>query len=145
MEVSHADNQTLRRIVRDLAAITLLPSIRSGYTPQAIAEGLSDVLLTILNLDLVYVCLKGKAGAIEVARTRTQLCPPSQVTTIGRALDNWQEMNGATSVRSVSSPLGQGKLRIATLPIGYVGPQNRVIIGTKAETLEETDLLLFKA
>ena len=48
------ETRTLRRTMRDLVALSALPALWAGYRPLQIAEGLADVLFSMLRLDLVY-------------------------------------------------------------------------------------------
>jgi len=46
--------------MRDLVALSALPAVWAGYQPRQVAEGLADVLLATLRLDLVYLRLPGQ-------------------------------------------------------------------------------------
>ena len=46
--------------MRDLVALSALPAVWVGYQPRQVAEGLADVLLSTLRLDLVYLRLPGQ-------------------------------------------------------------------------------------
>src|SRR6185436_13905607 len=66
------ENRRLRRTMRDLVALSTLPAVWTGLGPEGIARSLADVLLNTLSLDLIYVRLRGPAGAggIEVVRSQ---------------------------------------------------------------------------
>ncbi|HUS32874.1 MAG TPA: hypothetical protein VMZ53_30440, partial [Kofleriaceae bacterium] len=49
----------LRRCVRDLSALTGLPSLCVGRTPDEALDTLVDALPTALSCDLVYLMLPG--------------------------------------------------------------------------------------
>src|SRR5258707_10805490 len=89
------DTRTLRRTMRDLVALSALPAVWAGYQPRQVAEGLADVLLSTLRLDLVYLRLSGQTEGqeIEVARTARGSSLTDQNREIGRALTPW--LNGA--------------------------------------------------
>src|SRR4029077_15382061 len=61
MEPVADESRTLRRTMRDLVALSALPAVWAGYRPLQVAEGLADVLLSTLRLDLVYIRLPGQA------------------------------------------------------------------------------------
>src|SRR5438874_3626935 len=91
MEAVSDETRTLRRTMRELVALSALPAIWAGYRPVQVAEGLVDVLLSTLSLDLVYIRLPGPAEgqAIEVARASGAPIPTDQTRDIGRALAPW--------------------------------------------------------
>src|SRR5687767_4532719 len=69
--VLSASGQELRRYMRDLTAITALPSIWRDANPAGIAESLADVLMQVLPLNFAYVRLNEASDheVIEVARS----------------------------------------------------------------------------
>ena len=70
-QASHAANdEQLRRCLRDLAAITALPAVWRASEPAAIAEGLADVLINVLNLRFVLVRLKSAPDEPLIECTR---------------------------------------------------------------------------
>src|SRR5437899_1867335 len=88
MEPVSDETRTLRRAMRDLVALSALPAVWAGYQPRQVAEGLADVLLSTLRLDLVYLRLRGQTDGpgIEVARTAGGSTPTEQTRDSGRAL-----------------------------------------------------------
>ena len=60
MEKVSDEARSLRRTMRDLVALSALPAVWAGYQPRQVAEGLADVLLSTLRLDLVYLRLPGQ-------------------------------------------------------------------------------------
>src|SRR5579884_2713524 len=65
------ENRHLRRAMRDLVALSTLPAVWTGLSPDGIARSLAGVLLDTLRLDFVYVRLTSSAGEglIEVVRS----------------------------------------------------------------------------
>ena len=61
---------TLRRYMRDLAALSNLPATWAGYDQERMAESLADVLMGALSLDLIYIKVvrNGTKSGTEVAR-----------------------------------------------------------------------------
>src|ERR1700730_3587131 len=80
--------RTLRSAMLDLVALSALPAVWAGYQPRQVAEGLADVLLSTLRLDLVYLRLPGQTEGqeIEVARTAGRPITTDEARNIGRAL-----------------------------------------------------------
>src|SRR3954470_23535660 len=97
MEPISDETRTLRRAMRDLVALSALPAVWAGYQPRQVAEGLADVLLSTLRLDLVYLHLPGQTEGqqIEVARTAERSTTTDETRNIGRALAPC--LNGGTA------------------------------------------------
>src|SRR5258707_7325521 len=74
--------------MRDLVALSALPAVWAGYQPRQVAEGLADVLLSTLRLDLVYLRLPGQTAGqeIEVGRTAGRPATTDETRDLGRAL-----------------------------------------------------------
>src|SRR5260370_15225444 len=125
METISDETRTLRRTMRDLVALSALPAVWAGYRPLQVAEGLADVLLSTLRLDLVYLRLPGQpeGQGIEVARTAGGPTPTDQTRDIGRALAPWLNGAGIDSVPPLPSPAGPGAARVGAVPIGCDRPE----------------------
>ena len=65
-----ADVVHLREALRDLVALSAMPAVWIGSEPPAVAAGLADALVGLLQLDFAYVRLSdpGGAGAVEATR-----------------------------------------------------------------------------
>src|SRR2546423_7976025 len=65
-----ADVLRLRAGLRDLVALSAIPAVWIGSEPPAVASGLADALVGLLQLDFAFVRLSGPggAGAVEVTR-----------------------------------------------------------------------------
>src|SRR3954447_5148301 len=106
--------------MRDLVALSALPAVWAGYQPRQVAEGLADVLLSTLRLDLVYLRLPGRTEGqeIEVARTAGRPTPPEEARHIGRALAPHLDDGTADSAPSILNPAGGGTVRLVIVRIG---------------------------
>ncbi len=69
--------------MRDLVALSALPAVWAGYRPLQVAEGLAEVLVSTLRLDLVYLRLPGQADGQEIEVARTTGGSPSADQTRG--------------------------------------------------------------
>src|SRR5919198_4323621 len=60
----------LRAVLRDLVALSAIPAVWTGREPPAVATGLADELVDLLQLDFAFVrlCDPDGAGAVEVTR-----------------------------------------------------------------------------
>jgi signal transduction histidine kinase len=73
VEPSPSDaNDRLKRCVRDLAALTALPSLCIGRTPEEALDTLIDALPTALDCDLVYFSVPGTPAQERVALDRAR-------------------------------------------------------------------------
>src|SRR5207245_2583693 len=106
--------------MRDLVALSSLPAVWAGYQPRQVAEGLADVLLSTLRLDLVYLRLPGQTEGhqIEIARTAGRATTTDQTRNLGRALA--PSLNGDTldAAPSIPNPVGSGTVRLVMVRIG---------------------------
>ena len=103
MEIVSDETRTLHRTMRDLVALSALPAVWAGYQPRQVAEGIADVLLSTLRLDLVYLRLPGQTEGqeIEVARTAGAPATPDQTRDMGRALAPWLDGGSADPAPSI--------------------------------------------
>ena len=69
----------LQRCINDLVSLFALPAMWSGGEPSQIVHTLLDALLRMLQLDLVYVRLRGTGGRAAVEMVRFS---PSQEDTV---------------------------------------------------------------
>src|SRR5882757_4407665 len=99
--------------MRDLVALSALPAVWAGYRPLQVAEGLAEVLLSTLRLDLVYLRLPGPTNGqeIEVARTTGGSPTTDHTQGIGRALAPWLDGAGIDPAPTVPNPVGPGTVR----------------------------------
>src|ERR1700704_2022164 len=106
--------------MRDLVALSALPAVWAGYQPRQVAEGLADVLMSTLGLDLVYLRLPVQTVGqeIEVARTAGRPATLDQTRDGGRALAPWLDGGSADPAPSIPSPAGSGTVRLLVVPIG---------------------------
>jgi GAF domain-containing protein len=146
MDVVLDETRTHRRTMRDLVALTALPAVWAGYRSPQVAEGLADVLLTILRLDLVYLRLPApiEGQGIEVARTGGRPATPDQTQEVGRALTPWLEAGCAGPAPSIPNLAGSGTVRLVVFPIVYNRQDGVLVVGSQQTGFpsEEDRLLL---
>ena len=133
MEKGTDETRTLHRTMRDLVALSALPAVWAGNQPRQVAEGLADVLLSTLRLDLVYLRLPGQPTGqeIEVARTAGRPTTTADTRNIGRVLAPCLHGGAADSVPSISNPAGNGTLRLVTVRVGYDGEDGVLVAGSR--------------
>src|SRR3989454_10476444 len=120
MAISSDASGAFRRAMRDLVALSALPAVWAGYQPHQVVEGLADVLLSTLRLDLVYLRLPGQTDGqeIEVARTAERPTTTDETRDIGRALAPCLDGGTADSAPAILNPTGSGTVRLVIVRIG---------------------------
>src|SRR5258705_11560595 len=120
MDTVPGETRTLRRTMRELVALSALPAVWAGYQPRQVAEGLADVLLSTLRLDVVYLRLPGQTDGqeIEVARAAGRPTTTDETRNIGRALAPCLDGDTADPAPSFLNPAGGGAVRLVIVRIG---------------------------
>jgi PAS domain S-box-containing protein len=105
----------LRTVLRDLVALSAMPTAWIGREPAVVADGLADALIGLLHLDFAFVrlCDPGGAGAVDATQGDAWETFPS-----------WLERHRATGVQ-LSGPeiipdVGGGveRCRGVVIPVG---------------------------
>ena len=94
---SEAGTLRLQTALRDLAALFAIPVAWTGKGPAALAAGLADALVALLQLDFAFVRLRGPdGGAVDVTRGDAWKGFPDWLGT-GRwsHLAGWRELQAA--------------------------------------------------
>ena len=144
-ETATREVQQLRRCIRDLVAFSAFPAVWVGYDPRQIAESLADGLRHMLNLDLIYLAVRGRADGIgvEVARTPQGPAPADRVQEIRRVLDPWLKPDPPGLPSSIPDPLGDGAVPIVLNPFGSGESGGVLVAGSRrADFPTEVDRLL---
>lgn len=108
-----------RRWLRDLAALSALPSVWVGYDGRRVIESLADVLLEMLSLDALCACLEtaGQGGTAEVLRVPAE--GPLDAKEARALLAPWLAASGPSGdLRAVTKVGGPQGLTVARLPFG---------------------------
>jgi signal transduction histidine kinase len=138
----NADAEFLGRrgLLRDLVALSTIPAAWVGREPSAVATGLADTLIGLLQLDFAFVrlCDPSGAGAVDVTRG-----------TAWKRFPDWLERHVARgdrpSRREIISDVGDGgqPYRGVVIPIGVNGNDGVVAAACdRADFPTEIDQLL---
>src|SRR5690242_9267572 len=118
------DAAALRRGIRDLVALTTLPGIWAESSPDRIAESLSEVVMRMLNLDLVYIRLHRHHSPAdepdilyELIRVPGSVCSVEEVQQISPLLTPYLSRDNTSTTRVIANPFGSEMLTIAILPV----------------------------
>jgi PAS domain S-box-containing protein len=135
----------LQRCVNDLISVLTLPATWSGGEPSQIANTLLDALLRVLQLDLVYVCLKGTAGQapIEMVRFAPSQTYTAQPHEIGAVLKGWLGADAQEWPPLSRNPLGDRDISIVPLGLGLQGEIGVIVAGSEREDFpQQTERLI---
>ena len=107
------ENRRLRRMMRDLVALSTLPAVWTGLGSEGIARSLADALLHTLSLDLIYIRLAGLTGngAIEVVRSRHRSNSATD-DAVQAALAPLLTADPAEPPTTIANPYGTGTLHV---------------------------------
>jgi len=127
------ETQSLRRCVRELAALSTLSAVWSKSDLREIAEGLSGVLSRSLPLALAYVRVCGQNGkvSVEAARTSQGPIPAHQTQQIGKNLEPLLKSNSPHQTPTIPNPCGSGTLRLVVTALGYDGDCGVLAVGSQ--------------
>ena len=116
----HDDPDTLRRSIRELAALSSLSAIWIGHDPQAIADSLCRVLCRSLPAELTYVRLTD-ANGIRTEAASEHGGGSHHCLVIAAALES--ALSGAEDGApvTIANPLGPGTLQVALARLGLGG------------------------
>jgi signal transduction histidine kinase len=122
------DAAELRRNLRDLVALTALPAIWLGQSPQVIVEGFTDALLRTLGVDFVYARLPaaGESGSVIEALSldpRASELSPADITRGLRAFPSAEGFASPPAIGSAGASVG-----LAPASIGHPGPASGVVV-----------------
>ncbi len=133
----------LRRCVRDLVALSALPAVWVGYRPLKMAESLAEALLTMLQLDFVFIqlAIPGDPGPQRVLRLPE--CPDSHELTdrFAEALTPLLLSDDSAPTLEIESPVNNAMLRSTVAHLGrakhglLIGGSRRANFPTSSERL----------
>ena len=109
----------LRRLLRDLVAVSTLPAIWTRYDARQIAESITEVLVGIMGLEFAYMRLRLGIDVppFDVARTRVRSGPDS-TGLLSHALGDYLAKPLPREAVALENPLGKARLRALFSPIG---------------------------
>jgi signal transduction histidine kinase len=112
---AEAEVLRLRAVLRDLIALSSIPSAWIGREPPVVAAGLADTLLELLQLNFVFVRLRapGGAGSVDAMRGAAWRSFPQWLE---RHLDASVALTGKEVIREAGDA-GQA-LRAVVIPVG---------------------------
>lgn len=112
------DLQELRRDLRDLVALSMLPAVWINYDARQIAESVTEVLVRMLGLEFAYLSLRWQPDQPElhVARTSDRAVG-DQTVAIRAALATSPGQPSSSDVVTLANPVGTGSVRAVFNPV----------------------------
>ena len=126
------ETRSLRRCIRELAALSALSAAWGRTDAAGIAKSLANVLLrSVTAAEFIYVRVQAlpQEAAREVAHTARGEETAERAREIGRALQPLLRCSSG-SAPQISNPLGAGEARLAVVPMGYDGDCGYVVAGS---------------
>lgn len=124
-EVQWIPPDQLRRLIRDLLGVVLIPATWRSSDPSSVINNLLDVLTAIVRVDFAFASTATAPGSgrsyFYKSSTPNGSMSPEQ---LGRILESRPQKFG-TSV--VPNPFGENMLQVVSLPLGTNGRWGTVI------------------
>jgi PAS domain S-box-containing protein len=132
----------LQLCINDLVSLLALPAMWSGGEPSQIVHTLLDALQRMLQLDLVYIRLKGHAPVemVRLAYAQEQRPEPHE---IGEVFKPWLEAGPREWPPLIRSRVGGEDLSMVPLGIGLEGDLGVIVAGSeRADFPRQTERLI---
>jgi hypothetical protein len=145
LELPADEIKQLRRCVNDLVSVTALPAIWSGGSTSQMVRTLTDVLVDMLDLDLVYVHLENPTEGVpfEVVRFAQSQNPMADPCEIGRQLLQCLGQDPRNWPSSARGCIGNDEVSIAPLRLGLQGEIGFIVAGVQRRDFpKQTESLL---
>ena len=125
------DPQELRRSLRDLVALSMLPATWMHHDAGQIAESVAEVLVRMLGLEFVLVALQGRDEPDILVTRTSERGPPERVAAIRSALAAWLGRPPPGEVVTLTNPIGAGSVRVVFSPIA--AGESAVVVAASRE------------
>jgi PAS domain S-box-containing protein len=140
----------LQRCISDLVSLFALPALWSGGEPSQIVHTLLDALLGMLELDLVYVRLRGSDGQAPIEMVRFAPLQElraqgqtAQAHEIGEIFKQWLGAEPQKWPPLIRNPIGGRDLSIVPLGLGLLGEIGEIVVGSeRADFPRKTERLI---
>lgn len=149
MDIAENDSdevRRLRRTMQDLVAFSTLPAAWTGLGPDGIAKSLAKVLLSTLDLDLVYIRLAQLEGSGFTETVRSKHRPDADhcISEAKAPLASFLSSVALAPVTMVRDPFGPGTLRTTVTRFDLVEEHGVLVAGSQRENFptEQERLLL---
>jgi PAS domain S-box-containing protein len=131
------DLDALRRSLRDVVALTMLPTVWAAYEPHQICADLVDVIARMIDVEGVYLIAPSHQCS-DILRLKN---PSDQETERCLRAVAADAPNG--NVRTVARS-GEPDLRLLALPLSYHGTDRFAVAGCRSDFPTETERLILR-
>jgi PAS domain S-box-containing protein len=136
----------LQRCINDLVGVFALAATWTDAEPSQVVAAVTDVLLRMLDLDLVFMRLTNSAGnaPIKIIRFGTSQKSTIEPQMIGEEIDGWFGDNALKWPPLVQISIGGQDISIAPLQLGLQGERIFIAVGSQRPDFpSQTERLLF--
>ncbi len=140
-----AQNKHLRRCINDLLSVLALPALWSGNDPAQIVRTLADTLVSMLDLDFVYVASNDAAAdePIEFVRFSDLQSPASLGEKLCRLIRPWIGKDTQAWPRRLPNFAAGGEYTIVPLRLGIHGAVGSMVVGSQRSNFpDQTEMLV---
>ncbi len=124
------ESARLHRAMRDVVALSTLPAVWVGLSPDKVAESLSAALLNTLSLDLVFIQFEGETAEPSASVLRSQSTADFSNEEVARVRAALVDALKSKAHAVVSNPVGTGTLRVASTRFGVSTDNGLLIAGS---------------
>ncbi len=127
----------LRRTLRDVVALTMLPTVWSGFDPRQICADLVDVVIRMIDADGVFLT-SATDGGTEIVRLKRE--PNGEIERWLRAAARESD---AGSVQTVAES-GEAPLRLLNSALSFQSSDRLVVGARRPDFPDELDRLILR-
>ncbi|HEV7572179.1 MAG TPA: ATP-binding protein [Thermoanaerobaculia bacterium] len=135
--VAAGDLLELRRSLRDVVALTMLPTVWAAYEPHQICADLVDVIARMVDADGVYLTSPAN-GAAEILRLKREGDDETE-----RCLRAAAEESEIAAVQ-VAGGTGASPLRLLAAPLSFQTRDRFVVASRRADFPDEMERLILR-
>jgi PAS domain S-box-containing protein len=123
----------LQRCINDLVSLFALPAMWAGGEPTQIVHTLTDALLRMLDLDLVYVRLRGSGdrAPIEMVRFASSQEQAAHAHEIGELFQRWLGTDPQRWPPLIRNPIQGRDISIMPLGLGLQSEIGEIVAGSE--------------
>ncbi|HWS72921.1 MAG TPA: PAS domain S-box protein, partial [Thermoanaerobaculia bacterium] len=133
-----ADVLALRRSLRDVVALTMLPTIWAGYEPQQICADLVDLVMRMVDADGVYLTSPAN-GCAEILRLRGGDDPETEQLLRAAVLADGAPPNAPMAIESAQPPP-----HVLTSALSFHGADRFVVAARRPDFPNEMERLILR-